>query len=289
LVDFPGCFAWYELLTTDVSGAKSFYGSVFGWEEQDASTPNLPYALFTAATAPICGLMDLPEEGRRMGVKPTWMAYVAVNDVDVTTERIKRLGGTVYVPPTHTNIGQISVVADPQMATFALVSALKVGREQSAESGKPGHVGWHELLAEDWAKSLAFYSDCLGWERAKSEISHGDVYHPFSACGLTIGGIFTRHPSDPPPFWLLYFNVEDIDAAAERVKAAGGEIFLNPQELPGGISIARCADPQGAAFALQGKHGHISKLGWSTEWSGFSSSGRLVTPKPRPRPAESES
>jgi uncharacterized protein len=289
LVDFPGCFAWYELLTTDVSAAKAFYNSVFGWEVQDVSTPNLPYALFKAAKAPICGLMDLPEEGRKMGVKPTWMAYVAVNDVDVTAERIKRLGGTVYVPPTKTNIGFISVVADPQMATFALVSALKVGRERPAESGKPGHVGWHELLAEDWAKSFAFYSDCFGWERAKSEIGQGDVYHPFSACGLTMGGIFTRHPTDPPPFWLLYFNVEDIDAAAERVKAAGGAVFLNPQELPGGTSIARCADSQGAAFGLQGKQGHTSKLGWSTEWSGFSSKGRLLTPKPRPRPPESES
>ena len=281
LVDFPGCFVWYELLTTDVAAAKAFYNSVFGWEVQDASTPDLPYALFNAAKVPISGLMDLPEEGRRMGVKPTWMAYVGVNDVDVTAERIKRLGGTVYVPPTKTNIGFISVVADPQMATFALVSSLKVGGEQPAESSKPGHVGWHELLAEDWAKSFAFYSDCLGWERAKSEISQGDPYQMFSACGLTIGGIFTRHPNDPPPFWLLYFNVEDIDAAAERVKAAGGEVFLNPQELPGGISIARCADSQGASFALQGKHGHTEKLGWSTEWSGFSSKGRIVAPKVR--------
>jgi predicted enzyme related to lactoylglutathione lyase len=281
LVDYPGCFAWYELLTTDVSAAESFYGSVFGWETQDASTPTLPYALFKAAKVPICGLMELPEGGRNMGVKPTWMAYAAVHDVDVTAELIKRLGGTVYVPPTNTNIGQIAVVADPQMATFALISALKIGRQQPAQFGKPGHVGWHELLAEDWAKSFAFYSDCLGWERAKSEIGQEDVYHPFSACGLTIGGIFTRHPTDPPPFWLLYFNVEDLDAAAERVIAGGGQVFLNPQQMPGGISIARCADPQGGAFALQGRHGEVSKLGWSAEWSGFSSRGRLVAPKPR--------
>ena len=40
-------------------------------------------------------------------------------------ERIMRLGGTVYVPPTDTNIGRISVVADPQTATLALVEGLK--------------------------------------------------------------------------------------------------------------------------------------------------------------------
>jgi uncharacterized protein len=290
LVDYPGCFAWYELMTTDVPGARAFYTSVMGWQAQDASTPDLPYTLFTDTKAPVCGLMDLPEEARKVGVRSSWMGYVAVNDVEVTAERIKRRGGTVYVPPTNTNIGLISVVTDPQMVTFALISGLKIGREQPAEAGKPGRVGWHELLAEDGARSFAFYSDVLGWQHANTEPGQGELYHPFSASGLTIGGIFTRHSTDPPPFWLLYFNVEDIDAAAERVKASGGQAFMNPHELPGGISIARCADPQGAAFALQGKQGHTSKLGWSTEWSGFSSRGRILAPKPRQlKPPDSDS
>jgi uncharacterized protein len=216
------------------------------------------------------------------------MGYVGVDDVEATTERIRRLGGKVYVPPTTTNIGRISVVADPQIANFGLVNGLKFGREQPTESGRPGHVGWHELLAEDWAKSFAFYSAIFGWQKSNSEIDQ-DIYHPFSACGFTIGGIFTRHPTDPTPFWLFYFNVEDIGAAAERVRASGGQVFLNPEELPGGTLIARCLDPQGAFFALQGKQGHTTTLGWSTEWSGFSSRGRLLAPKPRPRPPESES
>jgi predicted enzyme related to lactoylglutathione lyase len=289
LVDYPGCFAWYELLTTDVSAANSFYRSVLGWAAQDASTPDLPYLLFTAGTVPICGLMELPEEGRKLGARPRWMGYIGVDDVQLTAERIKRLGGAVYVPPTNTNIGLISVVADPQMVTFALVNGLKVGRKQPAEAGKPGHVGWHELIAEDWAKAFAFYSAIFDWQK-DSELGEEEFYQLFSASGLTIGAIFTREPSDPPPFWLLYFNVEDIDAAAERVIEGGGEVFRAPQELLiSGISVVRCADPQGAAFALRGKRGQISKLGWSAEWSGFSSRGRLVTPKPRRPIPNSES
>lgn len=289
MVDYPGCFAWYELMTTDVAAAKAFYADVVGWQAQDASTPDLPYALFTAAKVPACGLIDLPEEGRKMGAGPRWMGYVGVADVDVTAERIKRLGGAVYVPPTNTNIGLISVVADPQMVAFGLVSGLRFGPEQSAEAGKQGHVGWHELLAEDCGKSFAFYSQIFGWQKASGEM--GDIYQPFSAGGLTIGSIFTRHPTDPPPFWLLYFNVEDLDAAADRVIAGGGQVFLNPHEMPGAISLAQCTDPQGAAFALQGRQGHTAKLGWSAEWSGFSSRGRLVARKPRQRelPSDSES
>jgi uncharacterized protein len=37
--------------------------------------------------------MDLPEDVRKMGAKPTWVGYVGVNDVDATADRIKRFGG----------------------------------------------------------------------------------------------------------------------------------------------------------------------------------------------------
>jgi uncharacterized protein len=283
LVDYPGCFAWYELITTDLAAAKAFYGSVVGWGARDASTPDLPYTLFTSGKVGICGLMELPEEGRRMGASPRWMGYIGINDVEVTADRIRRLGGAVYVPPTNTNIGLISVVADPQTATFALINGLKPGRPQPAEYGKPGRVGWHELLAADWEKAFVFYSEIFGWQKADAEVSGTDTYQPFSASGLTIGGMFTKRPEEPLPFWLFYFNVEDIDGAADRVKTNGGQIYQGPLELPGGISIARCADPQGAAFGLQGRQRLDPKVGWSTEWSGFSSRGRLVASKPRDR------
>ena len=66
MVDQPARFAWYELLTTDVAAASAFYGKVVGWGAKDASTPGLAYTLLTAGDVPVGGLMDLPEEGRRL-------------------------------------------------------------------------------------------------------------------------------------------------------------------------------------------------------------------------------
>jgi uncharacterized protein len=281
VVDYPGCFAWYELMTTDMAAAETFYGNVVGWGAQDTSTPNLAYTMLSAGKVPLGGLIDLPEEGRKMGAWPRWMGYVEVNDVEVTAGRIKRLGGAVLVPPTDTNIGLISVVADPQTATFGLIKGLKHRRQQPAEAGKPGRVGWHELLAADGEKAFAFYSEIFGWQKADTEIGETVTYQLFSAAGLTIGGMYTKRSVEPFPFWLLYFNVEDIDAAVEHVKAGGGLVSEGPLELSDGNWIIRCADPQGATFALQGKRSQESKLGWSTEWSGFSSRGRLLAPKPR--------
>lgn len=284
--DHHGRFVWYELITTDIAAAKAFYTKVVGWGTHDASTPGLAYTLFTSGSASVSGLMDLPEEARKMGATPRWVGYVAVDEVDVTANRIRQLGGAVYVPPTNSNIGRISIVADPQTATLALVEGLKP-RQQLTELGEPRCVGWHELFATDCKKAFAFYRELFGWQEAEAEMSPMEAYQLFAAGGMTIGGMFTKRPNVPFPFWLYYFNVGDIDVAAERVKAGGGEVSQGPTAMPGGSWIARCIDPQGAMFAMQGTRSRevvesvpTDEIGWSTEWGGFSSKGRLVA-KPR--------
>ena len=279
MVRHIGHFAWYELITTDVAAAKAFYTGVVGWDAKDASTSALAYTLFTSEGIPVGGLMDLPEDARKKGATSRWMGYVEVNDVDATADRIRRLGGAVYVPPTDSNIGRISVVADPQMTTLGLIEGLKPGKWRPTDLDKAGRVGWHELLAADWKKAFAFYGELFGWQKAGTDIDPVDTYQLFSAGAQTIGGMFTKRPEDPVPFWLFYFNVGDIDAAAARVKSGGGQVFKGPLELPSGSWIARCRDPQGGAFALQGSRSQDG-FGWSTEWEGISSRGRLVT-KPR--------
>ena len=253
MVSRQGRFTWYELMTTDVAAAKAFYGEVVGWGAQDASTSELPYTLLTAANAPVSGVMTLPEEARRMGATPRWMGYVGVDDVGATADRIKRLGGAIYVSPTDSNIGRIAVVADPQTAILALVQGLKPARQQPAGLDEPGHIGWHELLAADWEKAFAFYRELFGWERADTELGPTQTYQLFSVGGQTIGGIFTKRPIEPIPYWLYYFNVGDIDAAGARVTEGGGKVLNGPMAVPGDRWILQCADPQGAAFALLGK------------------------------------
>ena len=251
MVDSHGRFVWYELMTTDMEAAKAFYAKVVGWGTRDAG---MAYTLFTVGEASVSGLMDLPEDARRMGATPHWIGYVGVDDVDAAADRIKQLGGAVHVPPTDVpNISRFSVVADPQMATLALFKWLKPGQAQPAELGAPGRVGWHELLAADWEKAFAFYGELFGWQKADADVGAMGTYQLFSAGGQTIGGMFTKPPTVPVPFWLYYFNIGDIDAAAKRVKAGGGQILDGPIEVPGGGWIVQCTDPQGAMFALVGK------------------------------------
>jgi uncharacterized protein len=258
MINVHGRFVWYELMTTDTKSARAFYTKVVGWEAQDASMSGIAYTLFTAGRVSVSGLMDLPEDARRMGATPRWTGYVGVSDVDASAEQIKRLGGAVHVPPKDIpNVSRFSVVADPQMATLALFKWLKP--QHSSKPNQLGHVIWHELLAADWEKAFAFYGDVFGWQKAEVDISEMGTYQLFSAGGQTIGGMFTKPLTMPVPFWLYYFSVGDIDAAAKRVKAGGGQILDGPLEVSGDSWIVRCTDPQGAMFALEGMRYHNPK------------------------------
>ena len=292
-----GRFVWYELLTTDRAAARTFYADVIGWDSRDAATNDFSYSLFVAGEVPLCGLMELPAEALRRGATPRWVGYLEVPDVDDMTERLGRLGGSVYVPPTNSNIGRIAIVADPQTATFALVEGLT---PRSSTSVAVSCVGWHELFASDGQGAFAFYRELFGWQSASAEADGGmEGYQLFSTTGgHTIGGMFTKQPQVPVPFWLYYFNVSDVGVAAKRVQAAGGRIMQGPIEMPDGSAIIRCIDPQGAMFALQGAHhrhdaGEVptNELAWAVEWGGFASRGRLISgPQAQAKPeAKSQS
>lgn len=280
----PDCgrFVWYELLCTDIAAAANFYADVIGWSVRGVSNAGFPYSVLSAGGEPVCGLMDLPEEGRRKGATPRWVGYVAVDDANTAAASITRLGGAVYVPPTDTNIGRIAIVADPQAATLGLVEGPKVAGVRRRALDEPGTVGWHELLAADSGKALAFYAEVLGWHEAKREADQIESYRLFSAAGDTMGGMFNKLPRVPQPFWLYYFSVSELDRAIAAVRTGGGQVVQGPTELLKGVSFARCIDPQGAMFALRGPRGEGAteqapdELGFAAEWGGFASRGRVV-------------
>jgi predicted enzyme related to lactoylglutathione lyase len=53
-----------------------------------------------------------------------------------------------------------------------------------------------------------------------------------------------------PPCWSGYVGVDDVDAYATRVTAAGGKLLREAQDIPGVGRFAVVADPYGAAFNL---------------------------------------
>jgi hypothetical protein len=215
----------------------------------------MPYSIWTAGATPLGGVMALPEEARKAGTPPHWLAYVAADDVDALTKRAQALGARVCVPPGDIpTVGRFSVIADPQGATIALFKGNGPGMTQPAEVPN-GHFSWHELIAGEWESAFRFYSQLFGWQKTEAiDMGGMGTYQMYGKGGRTLGGMMTKRPDYPaPPHWLYYIKVGDLDAALGRVKKGGGQVLNGPMEVPGGDRVAQCTDPQGAAFALHGK------------------------------------
>ncbi len=245
-------FVWYELMTTDTAAAATFYESVVGWTSKDAGMGgDMPYTLFSAGDAQVAGLMGRPPELAAMGVPPSWSGYVGADDVDAMAARVLAAGGKVLRPADDIpGVGRFAVVADPQGASFMLFKGNGEAPPEPAP-GTPGTIGWHELSALDWPKAFDFYASLFGWTKADAvDMGPMGTYQLFAIDGVPCGGVMNKMEEQPAPMWLYYFNVADIHAAAERIKAGGGRIIHGPAEVPGGSIIVNGIDPQGAPFAV---------------------------------------
>lgn len=244
-----GQFVWYEHLTHDAAAATAFYRHVVGWGATQTDSPAGPYTLLSAGERPVAGLMKFPE-GCGAGSDPSWVGYVSVDDVDAFVARVEALGGALHVGPMEIpDVGRFAVVADPQGAVFALYRSFCAGLPEAA-MGTPGFAGWHELWAKDGAAAFAFYAELFGWTKTEAfDMGPNGVYQLFATAREAVGGMMTAE-AGVTTGWLFYFNVPELDAAMARVLEQGGKVAFGPQEVPGGLWIIQCHDPQGGEFAL---------------------------------------
>ncbi|HEX3666616.1 MAG TPA: VOC family protein [Rhizomicrobium sp.] len=246
-----GKFFWYELLTGDPEAARKFYGDVVGWQIQESGTEG--YLLFTVAEGRgVAGLMALPEPVREAGAPPHWMGYVAVDNVDDAVEEIEEEDGEIHREPFEIpGVIRLAVVADPQGAAFVVAKGLMEPPPNELPQGTPGTVGWRELYTGNVEEAFEFYESLFGWAKTEAmDMGPDGVYQMFGTGGPTVGGMMRKPEQMPRTAWLYYFNVPELDAAIEKLKAGGGQTIIGPMEVPGGSWIVQAIDPQGAHFAL---------------------------------------
>ncbi|MFC3998784.1 VOC family protein [Nocardiopsis sediminis] len=126
-VSQPGALSWTELCTSDVAGAKAFYGALFGWQTSDVPMPGGQEGTYTLITPSgqgedlmQGGFVQLPDEYLPEG--PYWHPVFDVADTDATVARITSSGGNVQMGPEDVEgVGRLAVGTDPSGAEFVVL------------------------------------------------------------------------------------------------------------------------------------------------------------------------
>lgn len=247
----PGTPCWVELSgTPDIEASEAFYRELFGWE-----MPELPNS------AELGGYRRAKLNGRDVaGVSPkmeddqptVWATYVSVEDAAATMAKVGEAGGQTIVEPMDVmGLGTMAVFADP---TGAVCGCWQPGSFAGAEVvNEFGSFGWNELGTRDTGAAKEFYGAVFGWSFADEASEQAGTYTVWKAGEAMVGGMIDLNaigmPAEIPAHWLVYFTVEDADAAVEKVKAGGGSVINGPIDIPVG-RFAVVADPFGAPFAV---------------------------------------
>jgi predicted enzyme related to lactoylglutathione lyase len=119
---------------------------------------------------------------------------------------------------------------------------------------------WVDSGQPDPDAAVAFYRDLFGWEfDDRTQPGSPQRYFVAQLDGRDVAGIGSQPDGAPTtPVWNTYMWVESADEAAEKVKAAGGQVAMEPFDVPGAGRMGVFADPEGATFCV-----------WqATEWRG---------------------
>lgn len=119
-----------------------------------------------------------------------------------------------------------------------------------ADSSKPGRFVWHDLMTYDRNGAVPFYTKLLGWKTREQDVASADYVH-FLNDGKDIAGAPKREKDAhaPPPHWLAYVTVDDVDATCAKVKSLGGQVHYGPVTMERVGTFAVIADPTGGVIA----------------------------------------
>jgi uncharacterized protein len=139
IVNEHGSLNFNGLNTRDPEGAKAFYGSIFGWQtlvlpgdfemwtlpgygdHLEQGNPGLREGMAEMGAPAgfedvVASLNPIPDD--QPDTPPHWDVTFAVDDADAIAQKASQLGGQVILPPFDAPWVRMTVIADPQGATF---------------------------------------------------------------------------------------------------------------------------------------------------------------------------
>src|SRR5262245_23030024 len=121
-----GHFHWNGRMTRDAGEAKTFYGSTVGWAFEAMPVADGPSWVATRGAQYAGGLFPLTSP-QFDGVPESWIAYLAVDDVDARVKKAQSAGATLMRPIFDVpNVGRIAILREPGGAGIGWMTPPKV-------------------------------------------------------------------------------------------------------------------------------------------------------------------
>ncbi len=120
---------------------------------------------------------------------------------------------------------------------------------------------WIDYGAAEPDAAKAFYGELLGWTWIGGDPEYGG-YLNAEKDGGQVAGLGPLMAEGDPPSWTTYFATDDAAATAERIRAAGGTVVVEPMEVGPLGTMVIALDPQGNAFGLwqAGEHTGVQRF-----------------------------
>ncbi|MGH3517243.1 MAG: VOC family protein [Haloechinothrix sp.] len=123
------------------------------------------------------------------------------------------------------------------------------GPPESVPVVPAGAPCWIDLATTDERAAQAFYSALFGWTFAARSDPATGRYTIASLNGVQVAGMYRAVPHQPAA-WTLHLAVRNARTVANWVTALGGQIIMQPVDIPGRGTILHVRDPNGAAVVL---------------------------------------
>ena len=117
-----------------------------------------------------------------------------------------------------------------------------------------GEFVWTEIASNDADTAQAFYEAVFGWTFKSGNAAPGMDYREFSTGeDRPIGGLYQIDPewfggNPPPPHFMIYVAVDDVDQNAELAEELGATVHKKI-DIPNVGRMAIIQDPTGAMIA----------------------------------------
>jgi predicted enzyme related to lactoylglutathione lyase len=221
-----------HLGVTDADHTARFFEEALGWETERVEYRGhvRHYVGGDVAVRPC-----ITDEA---GAPPVQLGF-EVHDVATFVGRVKAAGGSIVTDEVE-DTGRYVAVRDDQGVPVAFWNYGPLAARPPGGWAPPGGLTYFAIRLPDLERGTAFYNRVLGWQYEDED--DPDYRHVADHREPVAMGIL----GSADPGVALYFLVEDLEAAAARIRALGGATGVHA--ITGPMDTIECRDDRGLPF-----------------------------------------